>query len=82
MQVKHQNNPSKVDLTHSTIIIPVTKTCPCNIFQFFTAVKKDNLHIKIVMFFLIFAENIDCVYTLDAPQYMFKSKNKKKCIPL
>ena len=38
--------------------------------------------------FLIFAQNIDCGYTLERggsnedPQSMFWSKNKKKCIPL
>ena len=28
--------------------------------------------------FLIFAQNIDCRYTLEPPQSMFSSKNKKK----
>ena len=41
--------------------------------------------------FLIFAQNIDRGYTLEPPQWggsneypqsMFKSKSKKKCIPL
>ena len=44
-------------------VIHITKTCPCNIQRFFTAVKmkkKNN--------FLIFAQNIDCGYTLEAPQ--------------
>ena len=31
-----------------------------------------------MIFFLIFAQNIDCGYTLEYPQSMFWSKNKKK----
>ena len=45
-----------------------TKTRPCNILQFFN-VKKDNFQMKKnVIFFLIFAQNIDCGYTLEPPQ--------------
>ena len=48
--------------------------------------KNDNFHMKKVDNFLIFAQNIDCGYTLEPPQWggsneypqsMFKSKNKK-----
>ena len=62
----------------------ITKTCPCDI-QIFPKLKKlkifDNVDI-----FLIFAQNIDCGYTLEPPrrgssneypQPMFWSKNKK-----
>ena len=49
-------------------------------------VKKENFHYKIFDIFLIFAQNIDCGYTLEPPrqggsneypQSMFWSKNKK-----
>ena len=39
----------------------------CNILQFFTAVKKDNFQMKNVDFFLHFAQNVDCGYTLEPP---------------
>ena len=45
--------------------------------------KKKNHHKKLIYFlFLIFAQNIDCGYTLEPPrlvypQFMFWSKNKK-----
>ena len=48
--------------------------------------KNENFHWKIVDIFLIFAQNIDCGYTLEPPrrggsneypQSMFWSKNKK-----
>ena len=42
------------------------KTHPCNIQQFFTPVKMIIFRLKIVIFFLIFAQNIDCWYTLEA----------------
>ena len=49
-------------------------------------VKKENFHWKMFDIFLIFAQNIDCGYTLEPPhrggsneypQSMFWSKNKK-----
>ena len=52
-------------------ILPgITQTCPCNILQYFTAVKSDNFQTKFFDFdiFLIFAQNIDCWYTLEPPQ--------------
>ena len=55
-------------------------------------VKMKKIHWKIFDIFLIFAQNIDCGYTLEPPrrggfneypQSMFWSKNKKKIgIPL
>ena len=42
----------------------ITQTCPCNIQQYFTAVKV----VKKCYIFLIFAQNIDCGYTLEPPQ--------------
>ena len=65
----------------------ITKICPYNIQIFFEVVKIDIYQQKIVDIFLIFAQNIDCVYTLEAPrrggsneylQSMFWSKNKNK----
>ena len=47
--------------------LPITKTCPCNLQRFFTAVKMKNFQIKRFDNFLIFAQNIDCGY----PQSMF-----------
>ena len=47
-----------------------TKTRPCNIQRFFTAVKmskNENFLLKSFDFFHIFAQNIDCGYTLEPP---------------
>ena len=63
----------------------ITKTCPFNI-QIFFVCKNENFHWKNFDIFLIFAQNIDCGYTLELPQQggsneypqsMFWSKNKK-----
>ena len=46
----------------------------------FHGCKNDNFQMKIFDMFLIFAQNIDCGYTLGSneyPQSMFWSKNKK-----
>ena len=43
----------------------ITQTRPCNIQQYFTAVKNVHFQMKFVNIFLIFAQNIDCGYTLD-----------------
>ena len=54
--------------------------------DFSIVVKLENFHFKNVEFFLIFAQNIDCGYTLEPPrqdgsneypQSMFWNKNKK-----
>ena len=56
------------------------------IYSNFFQVKIDNFHMTIFDIFLIFAQNIDCGYTLEPPrrggsneypQSMFWSKNKK-----
>ena len=69
----------------------ITKTRPCNIQRFFNVVKKENFQQKKFDIFLIFAQNIDCGYTLEPPrrggsneypQSMFWSKNKKNRLPL
>ena len=54
--------------------------------EIFLALKIENFNLKIFVIFLIFAQNIDCGYTLEPPrrggsneypQSMFWSKNKK-----
>ena len=59
--------------------------CPYNIQTIFSAVKIENFQQKVFDIFLIFAQNIDCGYTLELPrrsgsneypQSMFWSKNK------
>ena len=54
--------------------------------QMFLALKIENFQLKSFDIFLIFAQNIDCWYTLEPPrrggsneypQSMFWSKNKK-----
>ena len=45
----------------------ITKIHPCNILQFFMAVKNVNFQKKKSNIFLIFAQNIDCGYTLEPP---------------
>ena len=54
--------------------------------EIFKVVKNENFPLKNVDIFLIFAQNIDCGYTLEAPrrggsneypQSMFWGKNKK-----
>ena len=56
------------------------------IYRDFKSFKNENLHQKKIDIFLIFAQNIDCGYTLEPPrrggsneypQSMFWSKNKK-----
>ena len=46
----------------------ITKTRPCNILHYFTAVKNDDFQMKNCNMFLIFAQNIDFGYTLEPPQ--------------
>ena len=50
------------------IVWVITHPCPCNILQFFTAVKNDNFQMKKIDIFLIFAQNMDCRYTLEPLQ--------------
>ena len=66
---------------------PITQACPCNIQQYFTAVKMLIFRYFFLIIFLIFAQNIDRGYTLEPPQWggsneypqaMFWSENKKK----
>ena len=59
---------------------------PMQYTEILKVVKNENFHSKIFDIFLIFAQNIDCGYTLEPPrpggsnedpQSMFWSKNKK-----
>ena len=45
--------------------------------DFFFSCENLNFRQKNLDVFLIFAQNIDCGYTLEYPQSMFWSKNKK-----
>ena len=63
------------------------KNMPMQYTEIFLALKIENFQLKNVEIFLIFAQNIDCGYTLEPPrrggsneypQSMFWSKNKKK----
>ena len=73
---------------HEEIYLDITKTCPC---RDCSSLKIENFQLKKKNdIFLIFAQNIDCGYTLEPPrrggsrggsneypQSMFWSKNKK-----
>ena len=50
----------------------ITQTCPCNILQYFTAVKM-IVSDEFFNFVLIFAQNFDCRYTLERPQAVLTS---------
>ena len=79
-------------LLHCTIACDViTKTCPYDIQYSFFRSKIDNFQRKIFDIFLIFAQNIDCGYTLRPPReavltsthnLCFRAKIRKICIPL
>ena len=47
-------------------ISPITKTCPGNK-QMFLALKFEKFQLKMFDIFLIFAQNIDCGYSLEPP---------------
>ena len=47
----------------------------------FHGYKNDHFQMKKFNIFLIFGQNIDCGYTLELPQSMFWSKNKKNVYP-
>ena len=58
-------HPRKGEHDHKNFI---TKTCPCNKQIFFLALKIANFQLKIFDIFLIFAQNIDCGYSLEPPR--------------
>ena len=45
-----------------------TKTCPCKTERFFSVAKIENFIRNFLIVFLIFAQNIDCGYTLEPPR--------------
>ena len=57
-------NDTLCETTTDGIHHHITKTRPCNILQCLMAVK-NNFQMKICDGFLIFAQNIDCGYTLE-----------------
>ena len=64
-------------------ITNITKTRPCNIQRFFKLEKLKNFSRKFLIFFFIFAQNIDCGYTLEPPRRVcFGAKTRKIDIPL
>ena len=50
----------------------ITRTCyhdvPMQHTAIFTAEKNDNLALKMFYYFLMFAQNVDCGYTLEPPR--------------
>ena len=50
-----------------TLLPFIKETCPCNIQEICKVVKNENFQWKIFDIFLIFAQNIDCGYTLEPP---------------
>ena len=63
-EMKHHKSILYDDFMH----LSITQTCPCNIQQYFMAVKIVIFQMKKCDVFLIFAQNIDCGYTLKPPQ--------------
>ena len=55
------------DQTVHCICHNITQTRPCNKLQFFHSCENDNFQMKFFDSFLIFAQNIDCGYTLEPP---------------
>ena len=52
-----------------TVAKTITQTCPCNILQYFTAVKIVIFRWKNVIFFLFLFLHIDRGYTLEPPRW-------------
>ena len=81
---------SHFDFEGGTVVLTAPVPHYANMSVQYTAIfhscKNDNFQMKIFDIFLIFAQNIDCGYTLEPPQRggsneypqsMFWSKNKK-----
>ena len=58
--------------------LSITKTCPCNK-QIFLALKIENIQLKMFDIFLIFAQNIDCGYTLEPPRQAVLTRTHILC---
>ena len=74
-----------------TKIQPHYENLPMHYTQIFLALKSENFQLKIFDIFLIFAQNIDCGYTLEPPReavltsthnLCFGAKIRKLGIPL
>ena len=67
-------NLEKICILHGHVFVmviishTVTKTCPCNIQRIFFCCKNENSQCTNFDIFLIFAQNIDCGYTLGPPR--------------
>ena len=67
-------NLEKICILHGHVFVMViisytiTKTCPCNIQRIFFCCKNENSQCTNFEIFLIFAQNIDCGYTLGPPR--------------
>ena len=60
-----------LDITKTSkqyVIVLRAKTHPCNIQRFLKLLKMKIFNRKILLFFLFFAQNIDCGYTLEPPR--------------
>ena len=61
------NTQVRMMLIQTLISQIIMKTCPCNK-QSFLALKIENFQLKSFDIFLIFAQNIDCGYSLEPPR--------------
>ena len=66
-------------------ILAITETCPCNYRNFFQK-KKMKISLENFDMFLIFAQNIDCGYTLEPPLtsptiYVLEQNKKNRYTP-
>ena len=77
---------TRTTVTHINVLLKSAKLVHAIYRDFFSTVKIENFIRKKFDIFLIFAQNIDCGYTLEPPrrggsneypQSMFLSKNKK-----
>ena len=68
-----------IEITKSIQMFAHNENLPMQYTEIFKALKIENFQLKNFDSFLIFAQNIDCRYTLEPPrpQSMFWSKNKK-----
>ena len=68
IKLQKKNGKSYYNVPISEVTEQITQTCPCNILQYFTAVKNGYFQMKKCEIFLIFAQNIDRGYTLEPPR--------------
>ena len=90
-KVRNNSAPMEYSVSATTIRPPHYENLPIQYTEIFSAVKIENFQLKMFDIFHIFAQNIDCGYTLELPrrggsneypQSMFWSTNKKnRCTP-